>query len=579
MKRILLILIGSLFLCLSVYAQRLTLVYTGNSYSSLYPCGRCPASVGGGVTRRATTIKNIREQRPNVLVLDAGNLFAGGSLDENSLGQDLDKKRTLYYLEALQKMGYDALCLGEEEFNFGLEFLERVVKKYKLNFISSNAQIEGLRPYIIKEFDGIKVGILGLTHPSVLTKLGIKSLNYREALKKWVTHLKDEVDLIILLSNMGGYANKEIAKSFSDIKVIISARLPPGGAPHEVENEAILVNTSYQAKEVRILNLDIKDRKITHWNFEARRLALDVQEDEEVKEIIPVCFSDKDCREGKCVNPGELTSFCEKSEVSSLEVILITDRECPFCHTGPTQEFLKRRFPQINFTLLDYKEKEGLKLVDKYNIETLPAFILPQDIQAQKNFNAITNFVQKRGDVYFLIQDVSGIFLFLKREVQSQRIDIFITPGDSNLYNILNTLRKVCNERKIDLRVHFFLFKEGGKFISKRGKPELQEIERLVAIRKLYPEKFWDYLLLRAKDMESSWWPDILEDLEIDYKEVKNFIEHPDFASMLEQEATFAQDLRIKDTIAILINNRMLFRIVDLNKEELTRLLNYAIQN
>jgi hypothetical protein len=380
---------------------------------------------------------------------------------------------------------------------------------------------------------------------------------------------------------MGALTNKEIANSFKDIKIIISAGYLPSSTPYEVENDTLLLRPSYQAKDVRMVNLEIKDKKITDWNFESRNLALDIEEDEEIKKIIPRCFSNKDCEQGKaskavCINPGNLDSFCEESQILSLDTILITDKECPFCHTQPTEDFLRRQFPQITFTLLDYKEEEASTLLDKYDIDTLPVFILPQDIEKEAGFDSIANFVQKRKDVYFLRKEVSGIFLFLKRELLPQRIDIFITPGDPHLYNILNILKEVCSEKNIELNVHFFLFKRDGNFISKGGRFQLEEIERLIAIKKLYPEKFWDYLILRAKDIQSTWWPDILESLGIDYKKVKNFINHPDFRAMLEGEAAFAQDLRIKDSIAILLNNKLLFRIVELNKEELIRLLKYA---
>jgi len=53
------------------------IVYTGNSFSSLYPCGHCPATVGGGIAYRAKFIKDLRVKH-NILLLDSGNIFPLG---------------------------------------------------------------------------------------------------------------------------------------------------------------------------------------------------------------------------------------------------------------------------------------------------------------------------------------------------------------------------------------------------------------------------------------------------------------------------------------------------------------------
>jgi len=61
--------------CVSVYADEIKVVFTGQSYAMLYPCS-CPMAPNGGVARRAALIKKLRAAGPNVLVVEAGSSVA-----------------------------------------------------------------------------------------------------------------------------------------------------------------------------------------------------------------------------------------------------------------------------------------------------------------------------------------------------------------------------------------------------------------------------------------------------------------------------------------------------------------------
>ena len=88
-------------------------------------------------------IKELRAQNPNVLLVDAGGFFAAGELDQHSQDAESDKLRTEANLQALSAMGYDALNLGDEEFNFGRDYLAQRIKDSKASFLSSNLKVPG----------------------------------------------------------------------------------------------------------------------------------------------------------------------------------------------------------------------------------------------------------------------------------------------------------------------------------------------------------------------------------------------------------------------------------------------------
>ncbi|MDD5730906.1 MAG: hypothetical protein PHN57_07255, partial [Candidatus Omnitrophica bacterium] len=102
----------------AAYARDITILYSGETHSMLYPCN-CPFEPDGGVARRATLAKELRKQNPDSLFLDSGGFFGGGLMDEYTQNTQLDKERTLVNLKAMSLMKYDAVTLGDDELDFG----------------------------------------------------------------------------------------------------------------------------------------------------------------------------------------------------------------------------------------------------------------------------------------------------------------------------------------------------------------------------------------------------------------------------------------------------------------------------
>ncbi len=581
MKNIFFIAVAVTLFAFPAYAQKISVVYTGNSYASLYPCGHCPDNVGGGLTRRAALIKNLRTEKGVILVLDAGNFTAGSPLDEFKTNEKLDKKRTEYYLKTMEKMGYDFVCLGKDDFIFGLDFLKKNIKKYKLNFVSSNLKIKGIKPYLVKKIKGKKIAILGLTPDSGLNELGIAFYNYREALEKQISRLKDKVDLIMLVSNMEDEVNKDIAKSFPRIKIIVSSGYGASTSFYDLQEDVPIFKSSYQGRDLRVISLQFDNKDLVNWEFAKNDLGKDLEEEEEIKKIIPVCFSDKDCDPkgldlAKCVNPAALNASCVILQQSSMPVTLITIPDCVFCPTKFSEDFLKQQLGGINFNRLNYKSKQARDILSKYRIDTLPIFIFPEEIGKKKAFKQLSGFLRRSGSEYVSKKELSGVFLFLEREYISNRVDVFASLYDDNLYSVLGRLRQICENYSLSLNFHPFAFKKDGVFIAKGGIPELEEIERLIVLKQLYPDKFWDYLIARTKNVRSSWWPLLFEEMQMDYRKVKDFLEKNPADSFLEEECNLSVDLGVNNGIGILIGNKMLFRILSIEGKELEDLLNYA---
>ena len=104
-------------------------------------------------------MNSVRSKHKNVLLLDAGDLNTGRA--ESNFFKAVPDILGYNYT------GYDAMILGNHEFDNPLDILRRQEKLARFPFLSANIRTTKgeplVRPYVVKHFDGFKVGILGLT--------------------------------------------------------------------------------------------------------------------------------------------------------------------------------------------------------------------------------------------------------------------------------------------------------------------------------------------------------------------------------------------------------------------------------
>jgi 2',3'-cyclic-nucleotide 2'-phosphodiesterase/3'-nucleotidase len=117
---------------------------------------------------------------------------------------------------SMNALKYDALAVGNHEYNFGLKVLEKARSEANFPWLSANTYRRGTnetyhRPYIVKTLGGVRVGILGLTTPGVLSWENAENyagLEFREPVaeaQKWVEVLRknERVDLVVVAMHMG----------------------------------------------------------------------------------------------------------------------------------------------------------------------------------------------------------------------------------------------------------------------------------------------------------------------------------------------------------------------------------------
>ncbi len=143
-------------------AVSLVVLHTNDTHSRMdpFPEDGGPFAGLGGAARRATVIRHIREANDNVLLLDSGDIFQGTPYF-NFFGGELE-------FRVMTAMGYDAATLGNHDFDNGVEGLVAMLPQADFDIVSANYDVSGsalegrVKPYVVREFGGVKVGILGL---------------------------------------------------------------------------------------------------------------------------------------------------------------------------------------------------------------------------------------------------------------------------------------------------------------------------------------------------------------------------------------------------------------------------------
>lgn len=209
----------------SVSTKHLTILHTNDVHSHIdpFPSDDPRNANMGGVARRANLIKTIRNENPNVLLLDAGDIFQGTPYF-NYYSGELEFK-------LMSMMQYDASTIGNHDFDNGIEGLYAQMPHATFEFISSNydfsnTAMNGLvKPYKIFNKQGLKIGVfgLGIELSGLVDQRMYKETIYNdpiETTQEMVRILKKEqkCDLIICLSHLG-YKYRDNDSKICDVKL------------------------------------------------------------------------------------------------------------------------------------------------------------------------------------------------------------------------------------------------------------------------------------------------------------------------------------------------------------------------
>jgi len=144
--------------------KHITILHTNDVHSHIdpFPSNDSRNPNQGGVARRATLINLIRQENPNTLLLDAGDIFQGTPYF-NFYGGELE-------LKLMSMMGYDAATIGNHDFDNAIDGLYAQLPHAKFQFLSANYDfkktvLDGhVKPYSVFVKDGVRIGVFGFRY-------------------------------------------------------------------------------------------------------------------------------------------------------------------------------------------------------------------------------------------------------------------------------------------------------------------------------------------------------------------------------------------------------------------------------
>jgi len=563
--------IGGMFiLCFASvsYAEKLSVVITGNTHGVLYPSSGENRRSDGGAARRNAMIKEIVSAEKNCIVVDTGEGFAGGMFDPISQNQQLDMKRSQLLLQTMKIAGYDAYALGEAELNFGPETLSAWQREFSVPILSCNIALAGVRPYIVKETGPFKVGIIGVSPEGMGMKYKLSETPFVEAVAQSIREARKQgATVIVVLSNLNEEKNAKLLKETEGIDVIAGGMPVPGANYYKKENNTYVVKPFPGESRVIRADMQMDKGRVRAVSFNQLTLDPGQKEDANTKKILPACFSDENCSAkegwiGKCENGGEPSSQCLYREARAIPATLITDFRQKFYKTELLQKWLKKNIPGITFEELDYATPQAKELVRRMHLTSLPAVIFDRSVASEPFFAANSKHFMPVGEPqqrYLLDPAVSGVYLFLDRARKENTVDLFVSLFEPGTREIIEFLAADKNRKRINLR--FIIYEKDGQFSAAGGTPEVEEALRITAIEVLYGDKVWEYLRSRAEDMKSSWWTKTARQTGMDPVKIEEFATSAKAKSMLQSNISPCNELGIARGPVILVDNIRIYAL------------------
>lgn len=252
-----------LFFCLCVplpgaaqHTKTLTLLQTSDTHSRIQPVdvnAADPSAGKGGFVRRATMVKQLRMQIPDLLLLDCGD-FSQGTPYYNIFRGEVEVK-------LMNEMNYDVATIGNHEFDFGLDNMAHLFRLAKFPIVCANYNMEGtvledlVKPYVVLERNGLRIGVFGVSPQldGLVQADKCEGVTYQDPVavaNEVAAKLKKEekCDAVICLSHMGiSYDKEQLVPKTRDIDVVL------GGHSHTLMEEPLVV-----------LNLDGKGVSVSH---------------------------------------------------------------------------------------------------------------------------------------------------------------------------------------------------------------------------------------------------------------------------------------------------------------------------
>lgn len=214
----------------------------------------------GGIAFLAARVAALRAEKPSLL-LAAGDMIQGENWANLSAGESV--------VELMNAMRFDAMALGNHEFDFGREVLGKRIREAVFPILGANvAGLEGIRPYVLLEADGVKVAVIGVvtddtpvaTHPRNVAGLAFGAP--AAAVEERLRELSGKADVFVVLAHLGHQAERALAEGIAGIDVVVGGHSHTKVETPAVIGKTVVVQAWEHGKALGILDLTVENGKV-----------------------------------------------------------------------------------------------------------------------------------------------------------------------------------------------------------------------------------------------------------------------------------------------------------------------------
>lgn len=247
----------------------------------------------GGYARIASYLKEVRQERANnVLFLDNGDTFHGTYPVVQTSGKILPP--------LLNQLGLDGMT-AHWDLAYGPDALKDIVEKLNYPMLAINTYYEDnnelvFPPYLIKEINGLKIGVIGIAATivdKVMPKHFSKGIYFtmgNEELPGYIAELKEEqdVDLVVVLSHLGFPQEIKLAEEVDGIDVLLSGHTHNRVYEPAIVNDALIIQSGCHGSFLGRLDLTVRNKKIIDYHHELVLLDGTIEEEADMKKRVAV---------------------------------------------------------------------------------------------------------------------------------------------------------------------------------------------------------------------------------------------------------------------------------------------------
>lgn len=276
--------------CTACRGEEVTILHTNDTHSHLFSFGTW--SKYGGISRMSHLIKELKSANTNVLTLHSGDVFVGTFAFNKYLGYA--------ELKIMQDL-YDCMCLGNHEFDLGIDALAGVLSgtltgqpPIELPILNANNKFPSghpikdmVSPYMIKQVGSLKVGIFGVvtTDPYNYTEEvnNILTDPYQAAGQAVYALRNQGCDTVICLSHLGLMADRMGLSQVPGIDIIVGGHSHDALEEPQMINGKIIVQAGEFGKYLGELRVKVENGQVQVTGYRLHPVNIFVREDRTLK--------------------------------------------------------------------------------------------------------------------------------------------------------------------------------------------------------------------------------------------------------------------------------------------------------